>query len=155
MVTILPMVDTDYDEVVALWTRTEGMGLDLADADSPTAVAAYLRRNPGMSFVARDGSRVVGAVLCGHDGRRGYLHHLAVDADYRGQGLGRALVDACLAALHDAGIGKCTIFVYADNAAGQAFWTRTGWRRRDDLCFLQIWTDPARRGCPLASRACG
>ena len=85
--TIRPMVMTDYEAVRPLWESCEGIGLN--DADRPGALRRYLARNPGMSFVARDGDSVVGAVLCGHDGRRGYLNHLAVPPAYRRQGIAR------------------------------------------------------------------
>jgi N-acetylglutamate synthase len=133
---ISPMTADDYGEVAALWRRTEGIGLD-EDVDSRQGIAAYLDRNPGLSFVARSGSRVVGAVLSGHDGRRGYLHHLAAAPEHRRQGIGRALVDACLTALAAAGIPKCNIFLFADNDLGKAFWQHNGWQQRNDLNVLQ------------------
>ena len=82
---------TDYEEAAALWRAMPEIGLD--DADTPERMESFLARNPGLSFVARDRGKLVGAVLCGHDGRRGYLHHLAVSPSHRGAGLGRALVD--------------------------------------------------------------
>lgn len=140
-ITYHPMTIADYDAVLALWQGVDGVGLHLAEADSRDGIAAYLRRNPGMSLVVRDGARVVGAVLCGHDGRRGFLNHLAVRAEYRGRGIGRELVDRCFAALRAEGIVKCTIMVYADNADGQAFWERLGWDTRHDLHCMQCMTE--------------
>ena len=119
----------DYDAAIAIWKRTEGIGL--SPADSREGIAVYLARNPGLSFIARANGEVIGAVLCGHDGRRGYLHHLAVRTDCRGHGLGRALAEHCLAALRGEGIDKCHLFVKRSNAAGQAFWQRTGWTERN------------------------
>lgn len=87
----------DYDEVAALWQATEGVCF--GHGDGPEDIAAYLRRSEGLSFVARENGTLVGAVLCGHDGRRGYLHHLAVATGHRGRGLGEALAEKCLAAL--------------------------------------------------------
>ena len=112
-IVIREMTIQDYDEVLSLWQASEGVGL--SDADSEEGVACFLDRNPGLSFVARDGEHLVGAILCGHDGRRGYIHHLAVSKPHRCQGLGRALVERCLSALRGDGIGKCHIFVFADN----------------------------------------
>ena len=126
----------DYDGVVALWRRTEGVGLN--ESDTRRAIASYLRRNPRMSFVAVQDGRIIGAVLCGHDGRRGYLHHLAVSKRHRQRGLGRRLVDACLSKLRKAGISKCNIFIFANNAAGMKFWSRTGWKLRMELRLMQI-----------------
>ena len=124
----------DYDDAVALWQATEGMGLSAADA--PERIAAYLARNPGMSFTAREDGLLVGAVLCGHDGRRGYLHHLAVRADRRGQGIGSELARRALEALAAAGIDKCHLFVIRDNQAGAAFWRKVGWVERDDILMM-------------------
>ena len=81
-------------------------------------------------------TQLVGAVLCGHDGRRGYMHHLAVQTAYRRQGIGQALVEHCLARLKAAGIDKCHIFVYSANQAGQAFWKKTGWVLRANLVLM-------------------
>ena len=125
----------DYEEVQSLWERTEGVGLN--ESDEKANVEAYLQRNSGMSFVARQGATVVGAVLCGHDGRRGYLHHLAVDGKHRGRGVGKQLVESCGKQLKKAGIMKCNIFVYADNSGGESFWAKNGWTSRDDLRLLQ------------------
>jgi ribosomal protein S18 acetylase RimI-like enzyme len=132
---IRPMAADDYDSVMALWRDTPGVGLGVGDERE--AVAAYLARNPGLSLVVLRGETLVGAVLCGHDGRRGSINHLAVVPGERGRGLGRELVDRCLDGLRDAGIGKCTIVVYGDNAEGQAFWRATDWRARDDLLVMQ------------------
>jgi ribosomal protein S18 acetylase RimI-like enzyme len=126
----------DYAEVYALWQQTEGVGL--SSADEPGAIARYLDRNPGLSFVARQQAAsglglLVGAVLGGHDGRRGFLHHLAVRPDCRGGGIGRALTASCLAALAAQGIQKTHIFVYRENAAGRAFWEKVGWEERKTL----------------------
>jgi len=139
----------DYDGVIALWRRTEGVGLN--ESDTRRAIAAYLLRNPRMSFVAERDDRIIGAVLCGHDGRRGYLHRLAVSKRYRQRGLGRRLVDACLAKLRRVGIQKCNIFIFANNAAGMKFWSHTGWKLRTELRLMQIRLEDdchSKRDCP-------
>jgi ribosomal protein S18 acetylase RimI-like enzyme len=128
------MTIADYGEVLALWQATENVGL--SDADSREGVATYLARNPGLSLVARHEGRLVGALLCGHDGRRGYLHHLAVTPEFRLRGLGRALVERCLARLADVGIQKCHAWVYAENRAGIEYWKRTGWSPRMELLVV-------------------
>ena len=133
-IVIREMAAQDYDEVLALWRASEGVGL--SDADSEESIARYLDRNPGLSFVARDGEHLVGAVLCGHDGRRGYVHHLAVSEPHRRQGLGRTLVERCLSALRRAGIAKCHIFVFADHQATIAFWKSIGWTQRMELIMM-------------------
>lgn len=126
----------DYGAVVALWRRTQGVGLN--ESDTRRAIAAYLRRNPRFSFVAEQDGRLIGAVLCGHDGRRGYLHHLAVATRYRRRGIGRQLVNACLGKLRKAGIQRCNIFLFANNAPGMKFWTHHGWKPRSELRVMQI-----------------
>lgn len=126
----------DYLDASALWRDTPGVGL--SDSDQPGAIAAFLARNPGLSFVARHGQALVGTVLCGHDGRRGHLYHLAVEPLYRRGGLARKLVQASLRALADAGIGKCHLMVYADNAPGQEFWRRVGAAERVELDLYSL-----------------
>jgi ribosomal protein S18 acetylase RimI-like enzyme len=133
---ISPLTMGDYDAVLHLWSATEG--IQLRTADSRAAIAAYLERNPESSFVARVGGEVVGAVLCGHDGRRGYIHHLAVAPAHRRRGLGTALVQRALATLERQGIAKCLAFVLATNKDGFAFWARAGWERRRDLGVVSV-----------------
>jgi len=131
---IVPFTMEAYGEVIALWKQCEGIGL--SEADAPECIKAYLERNPVMSFVAIDGGTVVGAVLCGHDGRRGYLHHLAVHPKARRCSLGRRLVDRCFESLRMAGIRKCHIFVINENRDGMAFWTSVGWTPRGDISIV-------------------
>ncbi len=123
---IHPFTMDCYDEVYALWELAEGVCV--SEADSRANILAYLRRNPNMSYVARDGLTVVGAVLGGHDGRRGILHHLAVLPEYRKQGIGRILVEHSLAAQRAAGIARCYILVLDTNDQGLRFWETIGWQ---------------------------
>ena len=127
----------DYEALIELWKKTEGVSL--SQADEPENIRRFLKRNPGLSFVARHNDRVVGAVLAGHDGRRGYLHHLAVANEYRNHGIGRILVDTALSRLQAEGITKCHVFVYRDNTHGQAFWQAVGWERRDQLVLCSTF----------------
>jgi ribosomal protein S18 acetylase RimI-like enzyme len=126
---------TDYADAFSLWKTSEGVGLD--ESDTEDAISSFLKRNPGLSFVAIADNEIVGAVLCGHDGRRGYLHHLAVAERWRHKGLGRALTEACLSALGRKGIPKCNIFLFSGNREGKAFWIQNQWRQRNDLKVLQ------------------
>ncbi len=133
-VEITPLSMSDYDEAAALWAAMPEIGLD--DADRRGKMASFLERNPGLSFVARHEGKLIGAVLCGHDGRRGYLHHLAVDPAYRKRGIGTALVSQCLLALASAGIERCNIFIYSDNKKGQDYWRRRGWSTYEGLSLM-------------------
>lgn len=129
--TLRPLTPDDYPAFLALMHATPGVVV--RDADAPAAVARYLARNPGLSFLAWADGRPVGGLLAGHDGRRGHLNHLLVHPDFRGRGIARTLVACTLAALGAAGIDKTHIDVLRDNAAGQAFWAALGWQRRDDI----------------------
>lgn len=130
-----------YDDVLALWKQCEGIGI--SEADSRESIMSYLARNPGMSFIAQAHGRPVGAVLAGHDGRRGYIHHCAVHPNCRRQGIGRQLVNRCLDALKDAGIQKCHIFIFNSNDDGIAFWKSMGWTTRTDISVLSRTIAPA------------
>src|SRR5882724_2516461 len=114
----------DYDAAIELWQRVEG--LEIAEGDDRKGVAQFLARNPGLSRVATDGSAIVGVALCGHDGRRGHVYHLAVDPAYQGRGLGKRLLDESLADLRRTGVKRVIIMVADDNASGRQFWKRSG-----------------------------
>src|SRR5438874_13532565 len=115
----------DYDSAVALWTKVEG--LEIAEGDDKESVGQFLKRNPRLSRAATDGSTIVGVVLCGHDGRRGHIYHLAVDPTYQGRGLGKRLLDECLHGLRRTGVKRVIIMVADDNPRGREFWKRCGW----------------------------
>jgi ribosomal protein S18 acetylase RimI-like enzyme len=142
-ITIRAMTADDYALVIGLWRRTEGMGL--GESDTEQATAAYLRRNAGMSAVClSEGGDLIGAVLCGHDGRSGYLHHLAVDPTHRLQGVAAQLLEYCFERLHEAGIQKCKIFLYRDNLSGASFWNHNGWSPLRELLVLQKATSSTK-----------
>lgn len=131
MYTIHRMTLDDYDSVIALMKRTPGVSF--RDADSRDATARYLARNPGMSFVAEQAGQLVGCVMCGHDGRRGYLQHLVVLPTVRRQGIANALVESCLRELEALGILKCHIDVLKTNDLAMAYWESQGWILRTDI----------------------
>jgi ribosomal protein S18 acetylase RimI-like enzyme len=141
-VIIRKMSIRDYAEVVALWAGVPGLGVHLGDADARDRIKRYLARNPGLSFVAYCQGKLVGAILCGHDGRRGILYHLAVLPEYRRLGTGRKLVNHCLKALAQAGIGKCYIFVFSNNTKARSFWKRIGWSKYEGLDAMYRFVKP-------------
>src|SRR5438445_13629309 len=118
---------SDYDAAVKLWQRVEG--LEIAEGDDKESVAQFLARNPGLSRVATDGSRMVGGGVCCRDGRRGHISHLAVDPAYQGRGLGKRLLDECLEGLRRAGVQRVIILVAHDNRRGTKFWENRGWEK--------------------------
>jgi ribosomal protein S18 acetylase RimI-like enzyme len=115
----------DYDAAIDLWQRVEG--LEIAEGDDREGIAQFLARNPGLSRVATDGSAIVGVALCGHDGRRGHIYHLAVDPAYQRRGLGKRLLDESLEDLRRIGVKRVIIMVADDNPSGREFWKRSGY----------------------------
>lgn len=128
---IVPMTMNDHSAALSLWQGTPGIGLSAADG--PETMRAYLLRNPGLSQCAWHGDTLAGTILAGHDGRRGYLHHLCVGEAHRRLGIGRLLVESALAALAEAGLDKAHAFIFTDNEAGRKFWERIGWNWRADI----------------------
>jgi ribosomal protein S18 acetylase RimI-like enzyme len=131
MFSIRPMTIDDYEEVIALMKRTPGV--TFRDADSLENTARYLLRNPGLSFIAISGGNVVGCIMSGHDGRRGYLQHLVVQLEHRRKGVANALVESCLSELENLGIQKSHIDVLNENEVGIAYWESQGWKLRTDI----------------------
>ncbi len=125
MISSREFVIDDYDAAVALWNLAEGV--EVAEGDSREEIRAYLLRNPGLSRVAEENGAMVGAVLCGHDGRRGLIYHLTVAPAYHGKGIGKLLVQECITRLRATGIVRALILVAADNAKAHAFWLGVGW----------------------------
>ena len=132
------MTIDDYDAVYALWASLPGIGL--REEDSLEGMTYYLRRNPDTCFVAEENGSLIGAVLCGNDGRRGYINHLAVSEEHRGRGIGRALVNACVAAMRGEGIRRCCFVTFRSNETGNAFWDALGSARRDECIYRNLET---------------
>lgn len=125
------LVINDYEALISFWQETPGIGL--SSADVPEQLDRFLRRNAGHSFVAEVNREIVGTVLCGHDGRRGYVYHLAVKPEFRREGIATELMGFVLKGLRNAGIQKCHLFVFGQNELAQAFWESMGWSRRGDI----------------------
>jgi N-acetylglutamate synthase len=121
----------DYDRAIQLWKTDENIGL--SSADSREAIGLFLERNPRLSKVMVANDKIVGTLLCGHDGRRGYLYHLFVDKSFRRMGTGKRLVDACLDNLKKQNIQKCHLFIFTKNQSGKSFWEAISWIHRNDI----------------------
>ena len=142
MINIRTMTAEDYDGVYALWMSIRGFAIRSID-DSRVGVERFLRRNPDTSVVAEENGRIVGSILCGHDGRRGCLYHVCVHADYRMQGIGKRMVVFCMNALKREEISKVSLIAFTKNDVGNAFWNRIGWTRRLDLNYYDFTLNEA------------
>jgi len=131
---IRPMIIEDYDNVYRLWTLTKGMGLNNLD-DTKTGINIFLQRNPNTCFVATFHNEIIGTIISGHDGRRGYIYHTAVSENFRKKGIGQKLVASSLSALRTEGINKVALVVFSKNKLGNLFWEKIGFRKREDLIY--------------------
>lgn len=131
------MTIADYDRLYKLWKSIKGFGIRSVD-DSREGIATFLKRNPTTSVVAEEDGTVVGSVLCGHDGRYGYMYHVCVKEEYRLRGIGKAMVVFCMKALKEERINKIAIIAFTSNDAGNAFWHKVGWKQREDLNYYDF-----------------
>lgn len=131
------MKKEDYDEIKTLWLGIKGFAIRSID-DSREGVEAFLRRNPTTSVVAVEDGKIVGSILCGHDGRRGCMYHVCVDPDYRMRGIGKQMVTYCMEALKKEKISKVSLIAFTQNDIGNAFWNEIGWKKRDDLNYYDF-----------------
>ncbi len=134
---IRAMKISDYEMVHALWMRISGFAIRSMD-DSKEGVLRFLERNPEISVVAIKDEKVVGAILCGHDGRRGCFYHVCVDPDYRRQGIGKTMVIHCMEALAREKISKVSLIAFTQNDIGNTFWKTIGWTKREDLNYYDF-----------------
>jgi len=124
----------DYERIYALWLSCKGMGLNNVD-DSREGIARYLTRNPNTCFVAEEEGKLLGVIMAGHDGRRGFIYHTSVSPDARGRGVGTQLANAALDALKAEGISKVALVAFTRNETGNAFWEKLGFEARHDLTY--------------------
>ena len=129
---IRPMTIEDYDEVYALWMTIKGFGIRSID-DSREGTERFLKRNPTTSIVAEADGKLVGAILCGHDGRTGCFYHVCVEDSYRHHGVGYKMVRAAIKAMQKEGVSKISLVAFKDNHIGNAFWQGIGWTEREDF----------------------
>ncbi len=137
-ITMRSMVIGDYQPVINLWGKTPGIGL--SNADSREELSKFLEKNKGLSYVCEVNNKIIATIVCGQDGRRGYIYHLAVHKDYRLEGLARKMVDRCIIKLKEQGIEKCHLFVFEDNDTGRKFWDKIGWTQREELIIFSKYT---------------
>ena len=131
------MTTEDYEAVHALWMTIKGFAIRSVD-DSREGVERFIRRNPDTSVVAEEDGQIVGAILCGHDGRRGCLYHVCVHPDHRRRGIGKSMVVFCMNALKKEKINKVSLIAFTANDIGNAFWRTIGWTRREDLNYYDF-----------------
>ena len=131
------MTIDDYDQVYALWKTIKGFGIRSVD-DSREGIRRFLKRNPSTSVVAEEDGKIVGAILCGHDGRRGWLYHVCVDPAYRMRGIGKSMVVFAMEALKKEEINKVSLIAFTKNDIGNAFWKEIGWTKRQDLNYYDF-----------------
>ena len=136
------MTTDDYEEVHNLWMSIHGFAVRSID-DSKEGVERFIRRNPKTSVVAVSDGKIVGAILCGHDGRRGCLYHVCVHEDYRKHGIGKSMAVACMRALQAEQINKVNIVAFKSNELGNHFWKEEGWNFRDDLNYYDFTLNEA------------
>lgn len=134
---IRQMTEADYEKVYELWMTIKGLGMRSMD-DSKEGVTRFIRRNPTTSMVATDGERIVGAILCGHDGRRGCFYHVCVHNDYRMHGIGKSMAVACMKELQKEQINKVCLVAFKSNEVGNRFWKSVGWTFREDLNYYDF-----------------
>ena len=134
---IREMTIDDYEEVYTLWKKIKGFGLRSID-DSREGVDRFLKRNPTSSVVAEEDGKIVGSILCGHDGRRGCFYHVCVDKDYRRRGIGKNMVVFAMDALRREKINKVSLIAFTKNDVGNAFWNTIGWTQRLDLNYYDF-----------------
>ena len=127
----------DYDKVYALWKTIKGFGIRSVD-DSKDGIERFLKWNPGLSVVAEENGQIVGAILCGSDGRRGCLYHVCVHRDYRRRGIGKTMVVWCMEKLKELQINKVSLIAFTQNDIGNAFWKEIGWTKREDLNYYDF-----------------
>ena len=135
--TLRTMQIEDYKNVYKLWMTIDGFGIRSID-DSEAGVARFLKRNPDTSVVAEADGKIVGAILCGHDGRRGCLYHVCVQREYRKHGIGKAMAVFCMKALQEEGINKVSLIAFQKNEGGNQFWRKVGWTFREDLNYYDF-----------------
>ena len=137
MMDIREMRASDYDAVKALWMTIRGFAIRSID-DSREGVRKFIERNPGLSTVAEESGEIIGAILCGHDGRRATLYHVCVKESYRKRGIGKSMVVRCMEELQKEGINKVALIAFTHNDVGNAFWKEIGWTGREDLNYYDF-----------------
>ena len=139
---IRTMVIGDYENVYQLWMRIKGFGIRSVD-DSREGVEMFLKRNPTTSVVAEEDGKIVGTILCGHDGRRGCFYHVCVDPGYRRRGIGKAMAVKAMQELQKEKINKVSLIAFTQNDIGNAFWNSIGWTKREDLNYYDFTLNEA------------
>lgn len=125
-----------FSLVRKFWECTDGIKLTIGDSENE--FESFLKRNKGMSFICKDKSILIGTILCGHDGRRGFIYHLAVDKNYRNMSIAKTLINKSITQLKSQGIKRCMLMADSINENAKSFWIKMQWRKRDDLQMFSI-----------------
>ncbi|GAA3409466.1 GNAT family N-acetyltransferase [Paenibacillus hodogayensis] len=133
-VQICPMRIEDYDKIAQFWAKNFGNAVSL-EFDSRERISVYLKRNPELSTVAKMGEDIIGTVLCGHDGRRGTLYHVAVSEEYRRKGIANEMVQRSLSLLKQEGFGDAVLFAHLENTNAVQYWKKNGWGALSNILY--------------------
>lgn len=131
---IREMTIEDFNNIIKLWKDTPGIGL--SNADSKENIEKFLLKNKGLSFVCLCDNKIIGTILCSHDGRRGYIYHLTIHNNYRNTGIAKRLIMQSINKLKESGIEKCHLFTFNDNELGKSFWNKMDWTKREDIIIF-------------------
>ena len=135
MYKIRKMVINDYNELITLWKNTDGIGINGYD-DSKKAIKKFLERNPNTCFVMEyNKTEIIGTIMGGNDGRRGFIYHLMVKPEHRKNGIGKKLLEKTETSFGKAGLRRINLVVLKKNITGNKFWDENGYEIRDFICI--------------------
>lgn len=127
-----------YDEVVQLWKKA---GISVGSSDSKEEIEKMLEGNPNLFLIGKIKEKIIAVVMGGFDGRRGYVHHLAVDPIHQKKGYGKIMMHDLISEFRRIGVHKIHLFIERQNQAVIDFYSNLGWQMRDDLIMMSFIPD--------------
>jgi len=127
-----------YEDVVIIWKKT---GISITSSDTKKEVNVMLNKNPDLCLIAKIDEKVIGVVMGGFDGRRGYVHHLAIDPEYQRKGYGKLLMDELTERFQKKRVHKVHHFIEKHNKDVINFYRKLGWEIRNDLVMMSFVPD--------------